>query len=136
MPTVAVDFDGVIYAYSRGYADGTIYDPPAPGAIDAVRTLMDRYAVYVHTTRDPRQVADWLSRRGLDVLVEVWMTDDGEIIPDDQDREFWNDRGQLLVTRRKLPAIAYIDDRAVHHTGDWDATLDAVAALDPAAKHA
>lgn len=30
--------------------------------------------------------------------------------------------GVLLVTNRKLPAIAYIDDRAVRFT-DWDQAL-------------
>ena len=131
MHTVAVDFDGVIHWYREGYQDGTIYDPPAPGALDALRTLMTRYAVYVHTTRDSQEVGEWLSRRGFDVLVEAMLTGDNTVIVDDQEREFWNERDRILVTRRKLPAIAYIDDRAVHHTGDWTATLDAVAALDP-----
>lgn len=42
--TVAVDFDGVIHAYSKGWYDGTIYDPPVPGALEALRNLMERYA--------------------------------------------------------------------------------------------
>lgn len=122
MATVAIDFDGVIHAYSRGYADGTLYDPPTPGAGEALATLMDRYAVYVHTTRPPIDVEAWFEYHMPYVAVRADPMDDGE---------FWNTRGVLLITDRKLPAIAYIDDRAVHHTGDWTATLDAVAALDP-----
>src|SRR5690606_42044179 len=51
MKTVAVDFDGVIHAYSRGWQDGSIYDEPVPGAVDGLRQLMEQYAVHPH---DPR----------------------------------------------------------------------------------
>ncbi|WP_157849805.1 hypothetical protein [Streptomyces novaecaesareae] len=35
--------------------------------------------------------------------------------------------GPILITSTKLGAAAYVDDRAVHHAGDWDATLDTVS---------
>lgn len=121
MPTVALDLDGVLHAYSRGWHDGTIYDGPAPGALDAVRELMADYAVYVLTTRDPHITATWIEEQlGIPTLID----------PGGNGR-FWNDRGMLLVTNRKLPAIAYVDDRGVHHTGDWAATIAAVKELDP-----
>jgi hypothetical protein len=104
-PTVAVDFDGVIHAYSRGWQNGTIYEEPLPGAFDALRKLMDTYAVFVHTTRDPKQVGRWIkARSGIET---AWF----EILEDVP--EFWNERGTLLVTQRKLPAVAYIDDRGI-----------------------
>ncbi|MEU5043203.1 hypothetical protein [Streptomyces griseorubiginosus] len=104
--TIAVDFDGVIHQYSRGWQDGTIYDPPMPGAIDSLRILMDTYAVFIHTTRDATTVAAWLAERGFDTVVDI----EG---PKHPKREFWNEQGALLVTNRKLPAVAYIDDRAI-----------------------
>jgi hypothetical protein len=110
--TVAVDFDGVIHACSRGWQDGTIYDEPVPGALDALHSLMDRFAVFVHTTRDPFAVESWLAGRGLSCVI-----DNGA-----GDPEFWNERGVLLVTRRKYPAIAYIDDRSIRFTS-WDQAL-------------
>lgn len=101
-PTVAVDFDGVIHAYSRGWQDGSIYDEPLPGAFEALGTLHDQgYAVFIHTTRDPASVADWISDRS---RLRTTNADPGE---------FWNDTTQILVTNRKLPAVAYIDDRAI-----------------------
>jgi hypothetical protein len=141
--TIAVDFDGVIHAYSRGWADGSIYDPPLPGAIDALHTLMDRFAVFVHTTRDPEQVMPWLQRHGLDVTIDErcckaarlftggWLCDEqghsGMLL-------FWNVRGRLLVTNRKLPAVAYVDDRAVRFES-WPQTLLVLAELNLQVTH-
>jgi hypothetical protein len=110
--TVAIDFDGVIHRYGRGWQDGTIYDEPMPGAIEGLKRLQERYAVFVFTSREVEQVLPWLEGWGFDVAA------DGPPYP-----RFWNDREQILVTNRKLPAVAYIDDRAVRFT-DW-ASLDA-----------
>lgn len=113
--TVAVDFDGVIHAYSKGWQDGSIYDPPLPGAIEALRRLMRDYAVIVHTTRDRASVADWLSDYGFKCT---------NMDPP----EFWHDQTQLLVTSRKYPAIAYIDDRGIRFE-TWDQALADLARL-------
>ncbi|GAA0289366.1 hypothetical protein PV735_05425 [Streptomyces turgidiscabies] len=112
--TIAVDFDGVIHAYSLGWCDGTIYDPPLPGALDGLRALMDQDAVFIHTSRNTEQVADWLFERGEFNI--TWEP------PGEATCEFWNDRDRLLVTNRKLPATAYLDDRAVRFA-DWDQAL-------------
>jgi hypothetical protein len=119
--TIAVDFDGVIHAYSKGWQDGSIYGLPVDGAFDGLRSLMETYAVFVHTTRDPAQVAGWLSTCGFDTLVDV----EG---PRHPRRQFWNEQGTLLVTDRKLAAFAYIDDRAVRFT-DWPQALAFVGGL-------
>lgn len=111
-PTVAVDFDGVIHRYSKGWHDGTIYDEPMPGAIPALTSLLDKYCVFIHTSRDADTVAEWLDAQ-CDVPVIV---DDGSYGP------FWDQRWTLLVTNRKLGAIAYIDDRAIPFIS-WSQTL-------------
>ncbi|MFG2970841.1 hypothetical protein ACGFZS_46990 [Streptomyces sp. NPDC048288] len=113
--TLAIDFDGVIHAYSKGWQDGTIYDPPLPGSLEAIRSLMETYAVFIHTTRDAGAVAGWLADHGFDTVLDV----DGPTHPK---RQFWNDLGALLVTDRKLPAVAYIDDRGIRFT-NWDQAL-------------
>lgn len=118
MSAVAVDFDGVIHAYSRGWADGTIYDEPVPGAFSALHSLMSSYAVFVHTTRNSAEVADWITARSnIPCTVEV-----------NPDAEFWNVRGELLVTNRKLPAVAYIDDRAIRFES-WPQALNDLGEL-------
>lgn len=113
MKTIAVDFDGVIHAYRRGWADGSIYDEPMPGALGALRALMRDYAVFIFTTRQVEQVAEWLINHGMPCRVGY-------------DGPFWNERGSLLVTNRKLAAVAYIDDRGIRFES-WEQALAALA---------
>jgi hypothetical protein len=141
---VAVDFDGVIHWYREGWRDGSIYDDPAPGAVDGLRELLAGHAVFVFTSRDPGQVAVWLAGFGFEVTV-----DDGcgrcagaGARPEDRSAgrgcpacegsgrvRFWNRRGVLLVTGRKLPAQVYVDDRGLRFDGSWEQTLADVARL-------
>jgi hypothetical protein len=51
MSTIAVDFDGVIHAYGKGWQGGEIYDKPVPGAIVSLRALLEEHAVMIFTTR-------------------------------------------------------------------------------------
>lgn len=120
--TIAVDFDVPLHDYARGWHDGSIYGGETPGAFAALRSLMAMDAVFIHTSRAPAAVAEWLSERGgFQTLV-----DDGSL-----GLEFWNRRGLLLVTGHKYPAHCYVDDRAVPFTGDWQATIARVAELAP-----
>ena len=114
--TIAVDFDGVIHAYSRGYLDGSIYDEPADGAIDALRELMEDYAVFIFTARDVLSVAAWLHERGFRVVTE------------NPTEPVWKIQGILLVTQTKYVAEIYIDDRGLRFE-DWDQTLADVKRL-------
>lgn len=114
--TVAVDFDGVIHAYGKGWQDGSIYDGPVPGAFEALRLLLETYAVFIHTTRDPASVARWI--RAQSGIETSWCADENDV------GEFWNDQSCILVTRRKLPAVAYIDDRAIRFTSWGQALAD------------
>jgi phosphoglycolate phosphatase-like HAD superfamily hydrolase len=117
--TVAVDFDGVIHAYSKGWQDGTIYDEPVPGAFDAIRSLTNAgIAVCVHTTRNPQATAGWLRARDVSAHSEREMAADGCPVG-----EFWDRTDIVLVTNRKLPAVAYIDDRGIRFES-WDQALE------------
>lgn len=89
-----------------------------PGAVEGLSALMSRGSVFIFTARDPRQVAAWIEdRSGHAFECTTRVPRSG----------FWNERGYLLVTNRKLPAVAYIDDRAVRFT-TWPQVLDEVAA--------
>jgi hypothetical protein len=117
MATVAVDFDGVIHTYDKGWQDGSIYGEFMPGAVIGLTWLMQHYAVFIHTSRKPRQVSRWIEDRsghGIECVTRVPRSG------------FWNRQGLLLVTNRKLPAVAYIDDRAIRFEF-WDQALADVA---------
>ena len=113
--TVAVDFDGVIHDYTQGWQDGSIYGAFVEGAVAALLDLTQRFSVFIHTTRNPSQVASWIEEKSDGFLRCT------TVVPENG---FWNKcrLGLLLVTDRKLPAVAYIDDRAIRFR-DWDQAL-------------
>jgi len=122
---IGVDFDGVIHAYRSGWLDGSVYDGPLPGALEGLRELMAWEPVFILTSRDPAQVAAALAafargEGGEEFVVRV----DGEG-GGGEPVKFWNEMGVLLVTNRKLPARAYLDDRAVTFTS-WPQALRAL----------
>jgi hypothetical protein len=111
--SIAVDFDGVIHRYGRGWHDGTVYDEPMPGAREALARIHRRYRVVIFTTRvnpDLHGGEEQLAS------VEAWLERHGFI------------RGEHFdeITHVKVPALAYIDDRALHFTA-WDTALDELA---------
>jgi hypothetical protein len=117
--TIAVDFDGVIHNYTKGWGNGTIYGEALPGAFLALQRLMDRDSVFIHTARKPSQVAKWIERQtSYSIECTTWLPRKWY----GRREHFWNERGILLVTDRKFPATIYIDDRALRFTS-WEQTL-------------
>ena len=106
--TIAIDFDGVIHKYSKGWHDGTIYDGPVEGSLEAVKKLSKKYDVVIFTARlanlnqDDKiakifEITTWLLKNGFIKLIKN-------------------------VTGQKPKAVLYIDDRALHFT-DWQNAL-------------
>jgi len=113
-PILAIDFDGVIHRYSGGWGwcEGSIYDEPMPGAIQALRELYGRgYDIVVHTARTDFDV------------IRTWLREwDNRHFPNAEAYPF-------KVTNLKPPAVAYIDDKAVLFT-DWNAMLGQFSELE------
>lgn len=119
MKTIAVDFDGVIHSYEKGWQDGSIYGVANVEVIKWMHEKMrNGYAVYIHTSRNPWQVSRWMKKQypwfgpmaedccgGTPVMVVPFW------------KKFWNRDDFLGVSRRKLPAIIYIDDRGFKFEG-------------------
>jgi len=117
---VAVDFDGVIHAYSRGIHDGTCYDGPMAGALEALAALMRVRPVAVMTSRPLDMVREWFDQHAPSFPL---YTDHG------LHREWWDQLGTLLLTNRKIVAQHYIDDRAIRFY-DWSETCEMIADWD------
>lgn len=100
LKTLAIDFDGVLHKYSRGWLDGSIYDPPMAGAVEAIKVLEKKYNLVVFTSRQNlAEVEEWLEHH-----FNGWKPE---------------------VTNRKPIAFRYIDDRGIKFT-DWETIKNAL----------
>ena len=107
---IAIDFDGVIYKNSKGYHDGTVYDEPIEGALEAIKSFHDKgYTVVVFTGKvKPDRPSP--NEKSMVQLVEEWLEKHGVL--------------QYIkeVTCEKPRALVYIDDKGYRFT-DWASTM-------------
>ena len=140
--TIAIDFDGVIHKYSKGWQDGSIYDKEVDVVFEAIQDIMGRgECVFIFSTRSPRQIKRWLKEKimqsewhaiGYGDPVDYTYPKFGytcQVIP--FWKKFWNKPKVIGITRRKLPAHVYIDDRAIVFKGDWIQTLEEIKNFKP-----
>jgi hypothetical protein len=104
-PTVCLDFDGVIHAYTTEWAgETTISDPPTHGAGRAIERLRERYRVVVHSPRCRTEEGR--------TAIEHWLQKHGIAVDE--------------ICEHKPPAMVYLDDRAVRFEGDWNEAISAI----------
>ena len=106
-PPIAVDFDGVIHSYSKGFNDGSIYDGLVPGVREAMAKLKEKFYIYISSARSD-------SKEGKEAIEEYLRINK---IPFDE------------VSLTKPPAKIYIDDRAIRFK-NWEQTLEDVDNFD------
>lgn len=105
---VAFDFDGVIHKYSEGWKDGSIYDEPNMDIVDFMAILMKMgIPVFILSTRDPDQINMWWKKQRFSINSMVM----------DDNPTFWKQTDIVGITKTKLPAQVYIDDRAYNYHG-------------------
>lgn len=107
---VAIDFDGVVHGNSKGFHDGTVYDPPIKGSIEAIK---------------------WFHSQGLDiVLFTAKVKPDRPLVQGKTGEELiweWLAKYEISsyikeITCEKPRAIVYIDDRGIRFES-WEQTL-------------
>jgi len=105
--TVAIDFDGVIHSYSRGFQGlENAYDGVHPGAREGIAALNKAgYKLVIVSSRPAYVIRDWLKKYALDSYFED-------------------------VANIKRPASFYIDDRAIEfkkgRKNSWKLALDKI----------
>lgn len=129
-PTISVDFDGVLHSYTSGWKGArTIPDPPVPGAIPWLCSMLPHFDVAISSARSgqlggrwamKRWIAQWAATAFLGLNRDDWMklVNDADYDPgmdpvEEEARHF----GRHLVRRIQWPrlkpsAVLYIDDRA------------------------
>ena len=110
LKNIAIDFDGVIHNWDKGWYDGTCYGEPIEGAIGSVKKLSKKYNIIIFTAKCKpdrpmvngksgyQLVLDWLIRYDLDDCVSE-------------------------ITCEKPRAQLYIDDKG-YYFESWDKTLE------------
>lgn len=108
--TICVDFDGVLHSYTSPWVDAeTIPDPLVPGAVAFLREAVEHYQVIIFSTR-AKTVAGVLAMRAYLNAHGL-----GDVTP------------LLGYSYEKVPALAYIDDRAWRFAGTFPTMQDIAA---------
>jgi len=116
-PTIAIDFDGVIHRYSKGWNDGSIYDEPIPGCREAMQSLSEKYHIIIFSTRNYNRVIN-----GKCQLNQV------------EEMKAWLDKHNIVYngihTQPTKPLCKlFVDDNAYRFEGDWQQCLKDVDLL-------
>lgn len=107
---LAIDFDGVIHNFNKGFYDGTCYGEPLPGSLDAIRELSQKYNIIIYTAKAKPDRPLVNGKTGTQ-LVKEWLKKHNVLQYID------------CITAEKPRAILYIDDNGYRYTS-WENTLN------------
>lgn len=105
---VAIDFDGVLHGYSKGWQGGEIYDPPVLGAAAAMQHLLDEgYEVVIFTTRAFDRVVNGVEQKNQIAEVEAYLKQHGIAYT------------RIHTEPNKPLCRLFVDDNAYRFTPQW-----------------
>ena len=107
---VAIDFDGVIHNFDKGWHDGTCYGEPLPGSINAIKSLSKKYNIIIFTAKAKKNRPLVNGKTGVE-LVKEWLEKYGLT-------DFVSE-----ITSEKPRAKIYIDDNG-YRFESWEKTLN------------
>tara|TARA_Y100000389_G_C17449952_1_gene514088 strand:- start:474 stop:872 length:399 start_codon:yes stop_codon:yes gene_type:complete len=106
---IAIDFDGVIHNFDKGWHNGTCYGDPLPGSLEAIRALSKKYNIIIFTAKAKSNRPLVNGKTGTE-LVKEWL-------------EKYNVMQYVQeITSEKPRAKIYIDDNG-YRFNSWDKTL-------------
>ena len=106
---VAIDFDGVIHNFDKGWNDGTCYGDPIDGSIEAIKKLSKKFRIIIFTAKCKPDRPMVNGKSGYQLVLE------------------WLKKYDLLdcvdeITCEKPRAQLYIDDKG-YYFESWKKTL-------------
>jgi len=106
---LAIDFDGVIHNFDKGYHDGTCYGDPIKGSLQAIKTLSENYNIIIFTAKAKPSRPLVNGKTGTE-LVQEWLEKHNVM-------QYVSD-----ITSEKPRSQIYIDDKG-YHFQNWKDTL-------------
>ena len=107
---IAIDFDGVIHNFDKGYYDGTCYGDPIHNSLNALKLLSNKYNVIIYSSKclPDRPLINGLN--GKQLIIK------------------WLQKYDVLkyvkeITHFKPRAKYYIDDKGITFKNNWDEIL-------------
>jgi len=109
LKNIAIDFDGVIHTFDKGFHDGTCYGAPIDGSLLAIKELSKKFNIIIFTAKAKPSRPLVQGKTGTELVIE-WLTK--------------HDVMQYVqeVTAEKPRAQLYIDDKG-YHFKNWQSTL-------------
>ena len=107
---LAIDFDGVIHNFNKGYHDGTCYGDPIEGSLEALKRLSEDYNIIIFTAKAKPSRPLVNGKTGTE-LVEDWL------------RKYDVLQYVQEITAEKPGSQIYIDDKG-YHFQNWADTLE------------
>jgi hypothetical protein len=107
---LAIDFDGVVHTFDKGWHDGTCYGDPIDGSLEAIESLSKDYNIIIFSAkvRPDRPLVGGQTGKE---LVQEWLEKHNVM-------QYVDD-----ITHEKPRAEYYIDDKAIRFENNWKEIL-------------
>jgi hypothetical protein len=106
---IAIDFDGVVHSFDKGYYDGTCYGDPLAGSLTAIKNLSKHYNIIIFTAKAKPSRPLVNGKNGTE-LVKEWLEKYGVM------------KYVSKITAEKPRAFLYIDDKG-YRFENWENTM-------------
>lgn len=106
---IAIDFDGVVHTFDKGYHDGTCYGAPIDGSLEAIKKLSKKYNIIIFTAKAKPSRPLVNNKTGTE-LVRDWLEEHGVL------------KYVSEITAEKPRAFLYIDDKG-YRFENWPDTM-------------
>jgi hypothetical protein len=112
---IAIDFDGVIHTFDKGFYDGTCYGAPIDGSLEAIKKISKSYNIIIFTAKAKPSRPLVNGKTGTE-LVQEWLEKHNVM-------QYVSE-----ITAEKPRSQIYIDDKG-YHFKNWNDTMSFLESL-------